>query len=56
MPALLTPQQAADAILHGLARGRFDIHFPRRFTLALKLAAHLPYRLYFWLAHKVTGL
>lgn len=56
MPALISPQQAADAILRGLARGEFDIHFPKRFTRALKLAAHLPYRLYFWLAHKVTGL
>lgn len=54
MPALLTPPQAATAIMKGLAAGRFDIHFPGRFTWPLKLAAHLPYRLYFWLARKVT--
>lgn len=56
MPALISAEQAASAMLAGLARGDFDIHFPRRFSLPLKLAAHLPYRLYFWLAHKVTGL
>ncbi|WP_174874724.1 SDR family NAD(P)-dependent oxidoreductase [Vogesella oryzae] len=56
MPALISPEQAASAMLAGLARGDFDIHFPRRFSLLLKLASHLPYRLYFWLAHKVTGL
>ncbi|MCP3022448.1 SDR family NAD(P)-dependent oxidoreductase [Cupriavidus basilensis] len=45
MPALLTPEAAAEAILLGLARGRFEIDFPRRFTLLLKLASLLPYRL-----------
>ena len=56
MPALLTPEQAAQQIVRGFARGEFDIHFPKRFSWPLKLAALLPYRLYFWLAHKVTGL
>lgn len=56
MPALLTPEQAAQLIVRGFARGEFDIHFPKRFSWPLKLAALLPYRLYFWLAHKVTGL
>ncbi|MDN0082833.1 SDR family NAD(P)-dependent oxidoreductase [Crenobacter sp. SG2305] len=45
MPALQTPEQAAAAILHGIERGRFEIHFPRRFTLWMKLAQLLPYRL-----------
>ncbi len=45
MPALQTPQQAAHAILKGLAAGRFDIHFPRRFTIWFKLLQRLPYRL-----------
>lgn len=56
MPALLTPEEAAQQIVRGFARGEFDIHFPKRFSWPLKLAALLPYRLYFWLAHKVTGL
>lgn len=47
MPALLTPAQAAEAILKGWARGAFEIHFPRRFTWGMKLLRHLPYTLYF---------
>ena len=40
MPALLTPEQAATAILQGWALGAFEIHFPKRFTLWLKALAH----------------
>jgi NAD(P)-dependent dehydrogenase (short-subunit alcohol dehydrogenase family) len=45
MPALITPAQAASAMLDGLAGGGFEIHFPKRFTLAMKLLALLPYGL-----------
>ncbi|HJV01143.1 MAG TPA: SDR family NAD(P)-dependent oxidoreductase [Burkholderiaceae bacterium] len=44
MPALQTPQAAARAIRRGLAAGRFEIHFPKRFTLLVKLLRWLPYR------------
>jgi NAD(P)-dependent dehydrogenase (short-subunit alcohol dehydrogenase family) len=54
MPALLSPDQAADAILEGWAKGAFEIHFPKRFTLWLKLLRLLPYRAYFNLVQKVT--
>ncbi len=47
MPALQTPQAAAQAIRRGLARGAFEIHFPKRFTWAIKLVRMLPYRLRF---------
>lgn len=56
MPALITPEQAAKDIVHGLSRGDFLIHFPRRFTNVLRLMRMLPYRLYFALVHKATGL
>lgn len=56
MPALISPEQAADEIIAGFAAGGFDIHFPKRFTRWVKLAAHLPYRTWFYLMHKVTGL
>jgi NAD(P)-dependent dehydrogenase (short-subunit alcohol dehydrogenase family) len=56
MPALISPQQAATATLAGIEAGHFDIHFPRRFTGWLKLARLLPYRLYFTLVRRVTGL
>jgi NAD(P)-dependent dehydrogenase (short-subunit alcohol dehydrogenase family) len=54
MPALLTPQQAAQAILQGWAEGAFEIHFPKRFTLGLKLLRLLPYRAYFALVGRAT--
>jgi NAD(P)-dependent dehydrogenase (short-subunit alcohol dehydrogenase family) len=56
MPALLSPEQAAQAILRGWARGDFELHFPRRFTFWLKCLRVLPYRWYFPLVHRMTGL
>ncbi len=56
MPALISPEQAAAAIVRGWSRGAFELHFPRRFTLVLKLMRCLPYRLYFALVHRITGL
>lgn len=56
MPALITPDQAAAAMLDGWARGRFDIHFPKRFTRAMKLLRLLPYRPFFALVRRATGL
>ena len=56
MPALLTTEQAAQAVLKGWARGDFEIHFPRRFSNMLKLLRLLPNRWYFWLLHRASGL
>ena len=56
MPALLTPPQAAQAMLRGWERGAFETHFPRRFTGWLQLLRLLPYRWYFALVHRMTGL
>lgn len=55
MPALLTPEQAAEAVVAGFASGKFEIHFPKRFTRLMKLLAHLPYRWYFPLIRRTTG-
>lgn len=56
MPALIGAGQAAQEIVRGLERGQFEIHFPKRFTRWLKLLRMLPYRWYFYLVHKLTGL
>jgi NAD(P)-dependent dehydrogenase (short-subunit alcohol dehydrogenase family) len=56
MPGLISAQQAAREIVTGMEKGRFHIHFPKRFTNWLRFARLLPYRLYFPLLHKVTGL
>jgi NAD(P)-dependent dehydrogenase (short-subunit alcohol dehydrogenase family) len=47
MPALITPEVAADAIVAGWAKGEFEIHFPKRFTRLLKALRQLPDALYF---------
>lgn len=56
MPALQTPEQAAEAIVQGFAAGDFEIHFPKRFTRVLKFLQLLPRRLYFPLVRRATGL
>ena len=43
MPAMVTPKVAAQAIIDGLCSNRFEVHFPRRLTLALKVLRILPY-------------
>jgi len=56
MPALITPEQAAQAMIGGWASGAFDIHYPKRFTRWMKLLRLLPYRLYFPIVRRFTGL
>lgn len=56
MPALISPEEAARQMLRGMERGEFEIHFPKRFTRWLKFLRLLPYRLYFPIVHKFTGL
>ncbi len=56
MPALLTPAEAAQEIVAGWEAGRFEIHFPKRFTLWLKLLSHLGDALYFKAVRRATGL
>jgi NAD(P)-dependent dehydrogenase (short-subunit alcohol dehydrogenase family) len=55
MPALLTPEQAARHIVRGWRAGRFEIHFPKRFTLWLKLLRILPYAWYFSIVRRATS-
>jgi short-subunit dehydrogenase len=53
MPALINPSQAAAEILAGWRKGEFEIHFPKRFTLWVKLLRWLPNKAFFAL---VRGL
>ena len=55
MPCLVPVETAAARIAAGLASGRFEITFPRRFTYVLKLLRMLPYGLYFPLVARATG-
>ena len=56
MPALITPETAAAEILKGWRKGEFHIHFPKRFTRLLLLLRLLPYRCYFALVRRGTGM
>jgi NAD(P)-dependent dehydrogenase (short-subunit alcohol dehydrogenase family) len=56
MPALITPEKAAQEILKGWRQGAFQIHFPKRFTRMLLLLRVLPYRWYFALVRRGTGM
>jgi short-subunit dehydrogenase len=50
MPAMISPEAAAAAIVAGLNARGFEVHFPKRLTVALKLLRALPY----WAALPLT--
>jgi short-subunit dehydrogenase len=56
MPALISTTQAAIEILANWERGKFEIHFPRRFTLWMKLLRIAPYSWYFRAIRRFTGM
>jgi NAD(P)-dependent dehydrogenase (short-subunit alcohol dehydrogenase family) len=56
MPALITPEAAAQEIVTGWRKGEFEIHFPKRFTLWLKGLRLLAYTPYFAAVRRSTGL
>ena len=56
MPYLISADEAATEIVAGLERGDFEIHFPRAFSRRLKLLRLLPYRWYFAIVRKATGV
>lgn len=57
MPLIIGPDQAAREIADGLLKRRFEIHFPRKFTILMKTLRLLPYPLSFNLLRslKVKG-
>jgi NAD(P)-dependent dehydrogenase (short-subunit alcohol dehydrogenase family) len=54
MPFLMKANEAGRRSIAGLASGRFEVAYPRRFVAILKFARLLPYRLYFWLIEKAV--
>lgn len=54
MPALLTPAEAASAIMKGIEAGVFEIHFPKRFTRWLRVIRRLPYSIRFRILAEVS--
>ena len=55
MPFIVPSDTAAKRIVAGLARGKFEITFPRRFTYILKLINMLPRHWYIAVIKRATG-
>lgn len=55
MPFLMDLDKATDALYRGIMKNKFEIAFPRRLILLLKLFRCLPYRFYFPIMRKFTG-
>ncbi len=49
MPFLQSPESAARRIVAGIARGKREIHFPRRLTIPMKILRCFPGFLFDWL-------
>ena len=55
MPFLKTTEYAAEKIYDGLVNKKtFEIHFPKSFTIVLKILSFLPSKIYFGLVGKLT--
>jgi len=52
MPFLMTPKLAAQKIFKKLSSNNFEIFFPKKLILPMKLFKFLPYQLYFFLMKK----
>ncbi len=53
MPFIISQAEAADEIFAGLNQNKFEIHFPKKFTLFLKILKLVPYKLYFYIIKKL---
>ncbi len=55
MPFLMEAEASADAIADGLLSAKFEIHFPKKLSLFLKLLSVLPAPLYFRMVRALIG-
>jgi short-subunit dehydrogenase len=53
MPFLISPDEAANCIFEGLMAKKFEIHFPKKFTIILKILRILPYKILLFLTKKL---
>ncbi len=54
MPAIISAKEAAQYIICGLNKEKFEIHFPKKFTIWLKLLKILPYKIIFFFTKKIA--
>ncbi|MFD0916316.1 SDR family NAD(P)-dependent oxidoreductase [Pseudahrensia aquimaris] len=55
MPFIMEPDDAAEAMVSGLEREKFEVVFPWQLKWILKFMNILPYPLYFWITRKMVG-
>lgn len=53
MPFIITAEDAAERIVRGLARGKFEVTFPWQLAAIMKVLRLLPYGLYFRVASRL---
>ena len=56
MPFLMSPQNAAKRIYKKLESKQFEIYFPKKLIIPMKLLSLLPYSIYFFLIKKLIKL
>ena len=56
MPGLISADEAARRMVEGWQAGRFEMHFPKRFTAWVKALSHVGDWLYFKAIRRATGL
>lgn len=54
VPALMSPEDAANRMLRGIRRGGFEIAFPKRLVWGLKLASTMPQPVRHWVINRLT--
>lgn len=55
MPMIIKPEEAARSLADQLAGKAFEIHFPKKFTLIMKVLRILPQAAYFWLLSHIKA-
>ena len=55
MPFIHAPERAAKRIVDGIAKGKREVHFPRRLTVPIKLLRCLPGRVADWFVTVIAG-
>lgn len=53
MPFLISSDEAANEIFQGIIQKKFEIHFPKKFTIILKILRLLPYKILLFLTGKI---
>ncbi|MBD74252.1 MAG: hypothetical protein CMM96_02000 [Rickettsiales bacterium] len=53
MPFIISSQEAAKRIMHGMGKDDFEISFPKRLIIPMKLLKLLPNKIYFFLLNKI---